>query len=668
MPNLARTPVGPRHSPRLAKKTADPVVPMPTGDGSADPSGVATGAAAGGAGRGKGTKRGRHASGPSSMSLRSGKDKDGADGSGKSVSPTRQAPPPPFDPNPSVNPPNETKEQKEARLQEEIILIQSAKKMCTRRIKQANDLFIVYQDPNHTPSFFFVQTAKSCVEKLYECTEHVEQAYEAIISADFPNAQVYHNKLDEQLQQLAGPTNQLIKIINSVETALAETKYLRELKIAELKEGKKSTQQKQKQKRDTSDESDDISYKSAGSFNRYRESRKDQNKRRDRSNSGNSKDGDGGGSPPRGNSHLHTNRKDDKSGNAIVRKPNLALQPNKLSRDNTPVEFNIWLQAYEAYYTSSCMDLCSQTERLAYFKNCLEPGLIARIQNQLTNDTPILHTAKELELLEREKKECDPNFDMNDYEPPSDHELEDDGNEPPSAFQILRNEFLNEYPIFNRRLDFYRSCQSGGQSFSEWTQQLRRMGDECLLGELTVDSLYVLRYLTGIRNQKLCDELLKIKNPTVAKLDERIQQFEVSQRQFKGIQNSSGKTLAHNTQAKKKTFSPNATKPNHHKNKTPTSNTQHKTSNPNTSQNSTQKYYCYRCGHSDRNHNCKALQAVCKNCGKKGHFKGVCNARTKANQTQSGSRANNVSSSSSTNKPVSVNQVNIKADAAAATK
>ena len=289
-----------------------------------------------------------------------------------------------------------------------------------------------------------------------------------------------------------------------------------------------------------------------------------------------------------------------------VRKPNNALKPQKLTRDNTPVEFSVWISAYYAYYTTSHMHLCSIVEQHAYFKACLEPSLIARIQHYLTSTTPVFPKA----------------YRGNGPILPSADRIV-------SAMEILQKEFLFQYPVFTRRLDFFKSSQQGNQVASDWISELRRQGDECNLNSMTQDDIYVMRYLTGIKQQKLCDELLKIKDPTVRKLDQRIQEWEISQRCLKGINTSnfSNKATSNSAYVKR-----------HHDWLQARINTAKKansaTSKPHTSYQTKQNkpFICFRCGDKNKSHTCKAVNAICKHCGKKGHYAGVCNAKAKASQ------------------------------------
>ena len=108
------------------------------------------------------------------------------------------------------------------------------------------------------------------------------------------------------------------------------------------------------------------------------------------------------------------------------------------------MEFTIWLEQFRAYYTSSRMDLCKVPEQQAYFKACLEPALIARIDAKFPKTMPVI--------------------------------TPDPANPQPDALDLLRNEFAAQYPIVTRRLDLFKCKQTHGQTLTDWIQQLRSKG------------------------------------------------------------------------------------------------------------------------------------------------------------------------------------------------
>jgi hypothetical protein len=60
---------------------------------------------------------------------------------------------------------------------------------------------------------------------------------------------------------------------------------------------------------------------------------------------------------------------------ALICKPDLALKPEELTSDMTPVVFACWLDAFEAYYDARNMQVKELGVQQAYFKACIHPSL-----------------------------------------------------------------------------------------------------------------------------------------------------------------------------------------------------------------------------------------------------------------------------------------------------
>ena len=57
-------------------------------------------------------------------------------------------------------------------------------------------------------------------------------------------------------------------------------------------------------------------------------------------------------------------------------------------------------------------------------------------------------------------------------------------------------------------------------------------------------------------------------------------------------------------------------------------------------------FRCMRCGSTNSQHNCTAIGATCKKCGKKGHYKGVCLTPVRDGQTGKGNSKAKVATTS----------------------
>jgi hypothetical protein len=150
---------------------------------------------------------------------------------------------------------------------------------------------------------------------------------------------------------------------------------------------------------------------------------------------------------------------------ALICKPDLALKPEELTSDMTPVLFACWLDAFEAYYDASNMQVKNLGVRQAYFKACIHPSLYGRIEALIIKGKiPILGAR--------------------------------------GACSILKNEFLVEHLLFSRRLDFFHFKQGYGQSMSYPMSELPKLGDQATLGALDATDLYIMRHLTMTEDSK----------------------------------------------------------------------------------------------------------------------------------------------------------------------
>ena len=299
-------------------------------------------------------------------------------------------------------------------------------------------------------------------------------------------------------------------------------------------------------------------------------------------------------------------------------KANDALKPKVLSREMTPVEFSSWITRFSAYYASSNMHNCSLPEQQAYFRACIDSYLEDRLQSKITPLTPVL---------------------------PEDGKL--------SCLDLLNDEFLLNHPIFARRLDFFQAKQPHHQNFTDFAQNLMRMGDESHLADMTVDDVYVMRFLTSCSNLKLRDRLLKDTNPPPNrnKILQLAQNFEVSQRFTSAINKSQGQVRANQVSNNQHNSRPSPKVRDKRFQRSDRRFSNHRSSS-HSDLRQVAKNRCHRCGAKIQGqHDCRALSATCFKCGKKGHLSPLCmsgrrqtgsNARS-ANNTPTRSRRNSFS-------------------------
>jgi len=172
-------------------------------------------------------------------------------------------------------------------------------------------------------------------------------------------------------------------------------------------------------------------------------------------------------------------------------KPNESLKPFTLTRDATPVQVRQWIDAFRAWYSSSSMDKCTLEEQHAYFKICLEQELVSRINSKITRDLPVF-------------------------------------GETDSCIAILKAEFLLRYPLFTRRVEFFKHTQVKGQLLSDFCSELRAKGEEADLFNLSTEDLYIFRIIGGCTDDTIKRKLLKLDNPTLQDIEKEILAYEVA--------------------------------------------------------------------------------------------------------------------------------------------
>ena len=267
----------------------------------------------------------------------------------------------------------------------------------------------------------------------------------------------------------------------------------------------------------------------------------------------------------------------------VSRKPNDALKPFTLTSAHTPVELEEWMGRFRAYHSTSQMNLCSATDQQAYLRSCMDAALYNRVKCHFTDTMPI---------------------------------FVEDGNPALSCFALLRREFNKHFPVVTRRVAFFKQDQKAGESFSDWARAVQETAAQCQFDAVTKDDLVMLRLLTGVADKKLALDLYKIQNPTLEKLNEAANAYEVAKRTFAAVVNHKEKPGA---------FQASAGGSGSGKTKKGKAGHLANANNANSSQ--TKSYKCYRCGDLNKDHSCKATSATCKYCGKTGHFASVCNKK-----------------------------------------
>lgn len=169
-------------------------------------------------------------------------------------------------------------------------------------------------------------------------------------------------------------------------------------------------------------------------------------------------------------------------------KANEALRPFMLTTETNPVEFRSWQRKFKAYYSASGFENSPLAQQHAYLQNCLDPKLEQRVQDSVTDQTPV--------------------FGENSY------------------ISAIEEDLLLRFPMFTRRLDFFKFTQAKGQSFSDFSAALRAKGDEADLARLTPDDHYVYRYICGTTDEALKTRFLRIENPKKSDIENEARAYE----------------------------------------------------------------------------------------------------------------------------------------------
>ena len=233
------------------------------------------------------------------------------------------------------------------------------------------------------------------------------------------------------------------------------------------------------------------------------------------------------------------------------------------------VEIKSWMRKFKAWYSSSSMELATLQEQQAYFRRVIDVNLENKLSPSIQEDTPIFGSESQV-----------------------------------SCMQLLEEEFLLQYPLLTRRVDFFESQQTKGQLFSDWSAQLRALGDEASLTSLTTSDIYVMRYLTGTIDEKLREKFLKEEKPTVELLDKIAHQHEVAASSMRVMNNN-------RAEAKFVRQGQGYEAQGHHR-------------IPSMKE-LIEQHRCTRCGNPDHtSKTCSHKNSICFGCQEEGHLKMVC--------------------------------------------
>ena len=164
------------------------------------------------------------------------------------------------------------------------------------------------------------------------------------------------------------------------------------------------------------------------------------------------------------------------------------LKPDTLLETFTPAEFNMWKEQYLLYHQASNFNILSLAEQRGYLYSCMSKELRVRLQSKITGDLPV---------------------------------TEDNG-----CMTQLTSLFLEIYPLYSRRQDWFKLMQKENQLASLADQELRRLTDDADITTLQGDEMYMFRLMSMITDRKLQHELLKLEDPALADVRACIRNYE----------------------------------------------------------------------------------------------------------------------------------------------
>ena len=247
------------------------------------------------------------------------------------------------------------------------------------------------------------------------------------------------------------------------------------------------------------------------------------------------------------------------------------LRPSKLTLDNTPGELRIWIRKLNAFFTASNLKEASLEEQKAHLAACIDDKLNLRLVEKIDLAMNVLDGAD-------------------------------------NCVQIIKKEFSDRYPLFQRRLEYFTMKRKEGELCSDAILRVRAMGDDADLAGITAEDLTIFSSIRIVDDKKLREKLLDIPNPTLRQIDQTVRNFEANVFNEKSMEKSSSASAA-------AVFAKNKGKGKSWDDL---------------------KGKCRGCGDVwDSNHRgvCKAVGQTCNNCGIKNHLSRVCRGEKKKSAT-----------------------------------
>ena len=263
-----------------------------------------------------------------------------------------------------------------------------------------------------------------------------------------------------------------------------------------------------------------------------------------------------------------------------------SLKPERLTVDASPVDVTRWKKEFGTYFRRSMVHTWPALEdQHNVFTGCLDRELA----NKLTSDP--------LYAVNRRVLKSDP---------PLGDSLE----------ELLDGIFLQEVPLFARRLEFWCMRQEEGQTVDQFAELLENRAREADVATMNRDDMITFRLLTGVTDRGMLREWRRLENPTLEDMKRTLRVYLAGCRQEKARKSQAGAAGGAAKAARQEERSPSRGRRNRR---------DRSSSRPPIPE--ALRNLCIRCGAADHrvaNCNKKRSDTKCTGCGMRGHLVKVC--------------------------------------------
>ena len=252
---------------------------------------------------------------------------------------------------------------------------------------------------------------------------------------------------------------------------------------------------------------------------------------------------------------------------------NDAIRPKTLTLDFSPAELNEWIDEYRTFYDTSSMHRFNLSSQQVYLTSTMDQTLKVLVKAAINNETPIFG----------------------------------DG----GCMATLKRLFLEKYPLFRRRNDWFKCAQKPHESTQDWDARLTKLGNEADLHTMTVEDLYMFKYMLHHKDERTRQKFLEVENPTRERLLLLASRKDNAKETAAATKDSPGSAHAGQARGRSMSKTPSSARPR----------SESRSNGP-----------CYACGGKHTRPNCQVdkRKLKCGRCNKKGHVQSVCGLSKKS--------------------------------------